>query len=702
MTISFWTLEEVAAWGPRWSALGRSEDFLRPHPDIWPGDVARMPALLDDILDSLAKAERRRFHQAALASLALSPRRRELLPLLRCRLDPAALGLPFTLEELAALDWIRVPTLLADDQKGLVRFVLLGRGQSGERFPVERMDKTAAVAVDLALDLAGLSGACVWPIVEPDSLGPALHGDSLALAVSLGAWLLRQGRDWPGGLVCTGGLAENGAVTPVENVAVKARVAANAGYSTLFHPERAFDPNEPGWPGTLTGLGVRTLAEARVLAGCFHPDHALDMAALYRNRRDPARVPDALLSVPSAFLDHMAEAEPVFPRTLITACLCPGNAAALLERLQARMSDRTIALPEISALARRLFPVEIWRDRALESPGIGAAVARLHVEAANHQGLLHEFAAWEPVLRRSCARLFELRDARGEELLAAIHALVGGLHNRYAFSAADVEEQVRPLAGYIDELMKEWQGRRQLMPNACSDILGRFHGTLAQHYGFCGPTNLDKVVGHVRLAQEAFGRGNVPDFRADWRRGFSYLFHALLDARELQSARDHLEAYLDQPLSALDFTALNPFEHFHLAKFLVFTGEDMPDYLDWASANLADATPDHPWPLWALNLGKAATNPEDKTRFLRASLRLCRAAPGPTVRAMALLPLAWLDQAGLMNREEASNMAEDVVEEIQASGLDREHFGMLMDRPGSGVLELVAENEARLFPFGYR
>lgn len=702
MTITRWTLEEVAAWGPRWPTLGRSEDFLRPHPDIWPRDVVRIPGLIDDILSSLAAADQLRFSQAVLASLALSPRDRELTSLLHPCLDPAALGLPFSLEELLAMDWIRVPTLLADSRRGVMRSVLLGRGERGNRFPTGRMDRAAAEAVELALDLAGLPEAYVWPMVDPHILGPALHGDSLALPVGLGAWLLRRKHVWPEGLVCTGGLAGDGRITPVDNVPVKARVAANMGFRALLHPERAFDPNEPACPVSLVCAGVRTLDEAQALAACFHPDHAPDMIALYRRRRDPARVADAVYSVPPAFLDWLSEAEPDFRETLATAYLCPESATPLLDRLHARMADRSTPLTEISRLAQRLFPFDVWRTKALETPGIGMAVARLHVEAANHQGLLHEFAAWEPVLRQACARLFALRDARADELLAAIHLLVGGLHNRYAFSAADLEEQVRPLAGLLEELEGDRQRRRRRIPNACCASLGRYHGTLAQHYGFCGPEHLEEVERHVRSAQEAFGRGTVPDYRADWRRGFSYLLHALLDAGELQSVREHLEAYLDRPLNALDFTALNPFEHFHLAKFLAFTGEDMPDYPDWASANLADATPDHPWPLWALNLGKAATNREDKIRFLRASLRLCRAAPGPTVRAMALLPLAWLDQAGLMERNQVAKMAEDVVEEIRTSGLDREHFAMLLDETGSEILECVRECEARLFPFGYR
>lgn len=528
-----WTLEEVAAWKSRWSTLGRSDDFLRPHPGIWPKDIARIPLLLGDILGSLAAADHRRFSQAVLASLALSPRRHDLIYLLPCRLDPAVLGLPFTLKQLAALDWIRVPTLLADNQRGLRRFVLLGSGDhAAQDFRMNRMDKTATEAVELALDLAGLPDACVWPIVEPDCLGPALHGDSLALPVALGAWLLHQGRAWPEGMACTGGLAADREITPVDNVLVKARVAANTGFRVLLHPERAFDPSESTCPDVLTCAGVRTLDEARALAGCFHPDQVLDMVALYRRRHDPNRVLDAVLSVPVVFLDQLAETEPRFRQTLTAACLCPESAGPFLERLHARMADHSIPLPEISRLAQRLFPFEIWRARTLESPGIGAAVARLHVKAANHQGLLHEFAVWEPVLRQACSCLLELRDARGDEFLAAIHSLVGGLHNRYAFSAADVENQIRPLAGLIEELEMEWRQRRQRMPNACSEILGRYHGVLAQHYGFCGPEHLDQVKHHVRLAQRAFGNGQVREKRADWRRGFSYLFHALLDAKK--------------------------------------------------------------------------------------------------------------------------------------------------------------------------
>lgn len=119
-------------------------------------------------------------------------------------------------------------------------------------------------------------------------------------------------------------------------------------------------------------------------------------------------------------------------------------------------------------------------------------------------------------------------------------------------------------------------------------------------------------------------------------------------------------------------------------------------------ANLSDAIIDHPWQLWALNMGKAAKKQEDQGRFLRAALRLCRAASGPTVRAMALMPLAWLARSSLMSQEEAANMAKDAVEEIRTGGLNQEHFALLFDRSGSEILECVKENEARLFPFGYR
>jgi len=707
MTINLWTLEEVAAWGAHWPELGRNEDFLRPHPEIWPQDVGRIPVLIGRIHKSLDKAQRRRFNQAVLASLALSSRRRELSSLLHSCLVPEATDSPLPLEELAVMDWIRVPTLLADDHRGEMRFVLLGRGETGKRCNMKRMNKVATKAVELALDLAGHPNACVWPIVEPDILGPALHGDSLALPLALGAWLLRQDRYWPSGhwpegLVCTGGLADDGRVMPVNNMSVKARTAASTGFKALFHPLPRFEPGPSAWPEHLTCVGIQTLDEAKTLAACFDPDRALEMAALYRCRHDPDRVLDAVFVVPPAFLDYVAKAEPSFRQTLATACLRPENAGPAVERLHGRMRDRSCALAEISRLMQMLFPFEIWRTQALESPETGVAVARLHVEAANHQGLIREFACWEPVLRQTCARLIALRDSRGEELLAAIYALVGGLHNRYAFSAAELEEQTRPLAGMLEELGKEWQRRRQRASSACCDSLGRFHGTLAQHYGFCGPDYLEKVVRHVRLAQEAFGNGQVLEKRADWRRGFSHLFHALLDAGRLESIRERLEAYLDRSLDALDFAALNPFEHYHLAKYLALAGKDVPGCLEWAAARLPDVPPDHPWPLWALNLGKAAANPEDKGRFLRASLRLCRAAPGPTVRAMALMPLAWLAHAGLMEREDAAKEAEGVVEEIRTSGLDQGHFAALFHKPGSKILEYVLENEARLFPFGYR
>lgn len=698
-----WTLEEVAAWGPRWQTLGRNEDFLRPHAEIWPGEKALIPGLIGGIQESLDGTDRRRFNQAVLAALSLSPCRRELLSLLDGCLDPADSGLPLTLEELAAIEWICIPTVLADDRRGVLRFILLGHGgDAGKSLQIQQMDKAATEAAKLALGLAGMPEAVVWPILETDILGPALHGDSLALPVALGAWSLRRGGSWPEGLVCTGALSEDGRVTPVDNVLVKARTAANMGFKLLLHPLKSFEQSSTAWPEKLINVEVQTLDEAKALLACYDPGHAPEMARLFRQRHKQAKVVGMLPAVPAAFLEYLDSVEPDFLSGLREYCSHPQHAGLLLAKLEESIKVRTPPLAEVSRLLDILFPFETWFKRAVRYPDAGLSVARLHIEAANHQGLIHESTRWEPVLSQACSGLCELQDSRSEEILAAIHALVGKMHNRFAFSAWDLEEQVRHLEGIIGELQREWMDRRQRSPNACCDILGRFHGTLAQHYGFCGPAYLAEVERHVRLSQDAFGNGMVEQYLADWRRGFSYLFHALLDAGRLETTQEALEAYLDRRLATLEFSDLNPFEHYHLAKFMALAGGNVPGYLEWSMKYLPDANPEHPRQLWALNLGKAAMNLEDKGRFLRASLRLCRAASGPTIRAMALMPLAWLAQAALMDQKEAAQGVEDVVEEIRTSGLDQGHFMALFHKPGSEVLEYVLAKEARLFPFGYR
>ncbi len=707
MGISRWSLDEVVSWGRRWSGMGRNDDFFRPHANIWPRDTSDIPGLVDAIRSCLPIEDQRRFNQVVLASLLLSPSRNELVSLLRGRITPDASGFPCTLDQLLEIDWIRVPTLLADDQRGEMRFVLLGSGRVGHGSWVTRMDQTAADAVKLALDLAGLPDALVWPMVDPDILSPALHGTSLGLPVALGAWLLRQGRDWPDGLVCTGGLAKDGGVTPVDNVPVKAGSAVRLGFRVLLHPVSGFESGSSTWPEQLTGVGVQTLDEAQSLAACFDPAHVPEMAVLYRRRWDPVRFLDAATAVPSAFLNYLASTDHGFREQLTKACLRPENAIPLLGRLLGRMADHSLPLAEISGLLRMFFPFDIWRTQALETPEIGVRVARLHLEAANHQGVIHESTRWEPVLRQSCVQLLAHRDNRSEELLAALHVLVNNLHNRYTFTVAKLKERIRPWDGVIHALRKEWQARCQRCPDACCDELGRYHGTLAQHFGFCGPEHMEEVEHHVRQAQEAFGNGRIPDKRADWRRGFSCLFHARLDAGLHDALRHTLESYLDQPLETVAFDPMDKYEHYHLAKFLALADGNVQEhlksrYLEWALVKLPDAPSDHPWQLWALNLGKATTNPEDRARFLRASLHRCRTAPGPTIRAMTLMPLAWLVQDGLMDREQAAQETEAVVAEIQANGLDQEHFAALFGMSGVDILREVLESEERLFPFGYR
>ncbi|GAB6058240.1 hypothetical protein [Desulfonatronum parangueonense] len=275
--ISRWTLEEVAAWGPRWLDLGRDEDFLQPHPDIWPSEIRLIPELLAQIQACLPPVPRRLFDQACLAALALSPNRTDISALADVCLDSMRNGLPLTRARVVEMSWIRVPTFLADHRRGLLRFVLLGRGQQEHaRCSLVKLDSTAARAVRTALELVGTPDVFVWPIVEPGILSPALHGESLALPVALGAWLLRRGRDWPDGLACTGGLSTTGSVLPVDNVFIKAQTAAWRGYTTFFHPPRQQvllgDGMTAAAAAIATAVEVHTLDVALNLAACFNSD----------------------------------------------------------------------------------------------------------------------------------------------------------------------------------------------------------------------------------------------------------------------------------------------------------------------------------------------------------------------------------------------------------------------------------------------
>jgi hypothetical protein len=124
-------------------------------------------------------------------------------------------------------------------------------------------------------------------------------------------------------------------------------------------------------------------------------------------------------------------------------------------------------------------------------------------------------------------------------------------------------------------------------------------------------------------------------------------------------------------------------------------------YLSWASEiNFAPPKPEHPWQLWAFNVGRIAFalgDTEAAARFFKISLRLCLKAM-PTIKVMALLGLAGLARINALPK----NLFE-IEPEVRrvAAELNPDHFAAVLKVPLEQVLEQVWREPGRLFPFAY-
>ena len=258
----------------------------------------------------------------------------------------------------------------------------------------------------------------------------------------------------------------------------------------------------------------------------------------------------------------------------------------------------------------------------------------------------------------------------------------------------------------------------QEIKNSPDKLLGKLYGTAVQNLGFCGAACLPQLLKVATSACRAFGEGRSPDLLPDWQRQFSYLSYAYLDVHKWKEARDALWTYLGiKSWQELDFDRLFPFHHAALVRYMADTwhtteyGPDTQGVFQRLKGVLclklveSRLTYEHPWQLWAYNLGRLAyfDSESGKAKFAwNKSIELCKGIAGETTRVMVLLPLAAMYDANMLNVGHAE-LVEDILQHIKTSKyLCKEHFNPLPNQDGTVVLSEVAKHTARFFPFTYR
>lgn len=530
------------------------------------------------------------------------------------------------------------------------------------------------LAQDAARTVAHLAAARLGAraVILPLLPHTRLHGPSLALPAALAAWAAAHGHELPD-ILATGALDPQGRVLPVEDVPAKARLGG-----TLFlYPAGALPPDHPG------ALAVRHLDEAEAALRWPAPEAAarvlhlerLLAAALTR----PVTLAAELAALPPALTPWLRHRQPQLTQALAASPDLPRLADGLLH-LDPGLREALLAcLPVETAQAR---PEAAW------------AIALAQMDAANHRGDLAGFARWREVGRRHETRVCHLDNGPAQILLRAVIAAIGERHNRYDFPHPLPLDPAAQAA--LEELEAVWGRRRsRLGPCACI-ILGQYYGTMGQHYGFLGPPFLDQCLHHLHLAKEAFCAEHTGR-RDDTERDILYGLFALADAGQYDAAIREMDAMV---LRRGGVDQLNPYELHGLLRIHADAGAPLPAGTLTAVIGRVErqGRPRHPWQLVALNLARLLPDPRQQRHWLERAATWCQ-AQGPTVQVMALLPLALLARAGA--KVDAAAVARALAP-VQQGLLHVPHFAPLLELAASAVLDLVASNPARFFPYTYR
>lgn len=604
--------------------------------------------------------------------------------------------------------WRCAPLLLLDETGARLRRLLTGYAPGPESaapwpdWAEPLMDSSAREALRDALRAAERlvprpAGFRPWIIPlaaeDADGTGARVSGRSLGLPAALGLTAAARDRPLHPRLAASGGLEPGGRVTPAAGLDRKAERAARSGFRVFLRPPGG-EPDRDG----LRTLAVPTLARARLLAGLFAPGRSGELALLSGMLDDPDRFLANVDGLPPEWLGRVRENGD--HRSFLAALGArPERFAAFADRLESAVyANRTRRAGAMAAL----LDDETLGRLSGRAPLAAFRWCTAALSLCNHTGRVPEARVWS---RRAEALLPQARRADLDRAADYFNHRLVARHNRYRFSP----ELPPDLSGLLKLLTDQY--RIQCAADCPTRmVLGRAWGTVAQNHAFCGPAHLDRVRELTARARRALGEDTVPEHREEWLRQFNYLAYALLDAGPVHraEARDVLFRYVEiDDWSDLwpRFSRISRWRHALIARFLADAGGEGERTVFLAAAENGGPRPRpaFPWPLWCFNVGRAARSLGEETAarsWFERAVGLCMAPEvGPSVRAMALLPLAALFA---MDRP-PENFRSLWARILEAAGtLDPDHFRRVKTDAPETVLADVFEAPARLFPFIYR
>ncbi len=603
--------------------------------------------------------------------------------------------------------WVAAPMLLVGERAHL-RWLLVGRVKQPRPRPFppwveELMDSKARHAVMDAMTAVSPAG---WDTVPPPGAFTcfplvAAHencriaGVSLGLSTALACIFLDNGGEGIMDVAAAGTVQKDGAVGPVGRLPEKVAHAAKSGFRLMVVPA---GNRLPADCPEMDVLPAATLAEAWLLASLHGPGRGNRLRLFEAMLNDPRTFVDNCAAVPTQWL-WWAKKNGRTGSVMAQVC----SAESLFGRFVHHMGDclRNGRLSHGETLAQ--LPDSPPRDHGDCSPASRFKWILVNLALANHRGLVLESEQWAG----RAGKMVKGASVTDLTAFAAFYnyGFVGLRHNQYRFTP----ELPGPLADLLSSLETMHRAQCRILPGSQNGALGALYGTIAQNFGFCGPSFLTQTRKYVLLSTEAFG--DDPSVHEDRRRQQHCLAYALMDAGRFREAEETLLPYLD--VMSRDelcdrLPGFQKWEHALLARFLVdFRPVEMcRRYAQWVEregASMVGKT--HPWQLWRHNMGRVMLflgRREEAVFFFKESLELCLSGRfGATVRVMAFLPLS-----GLRKSDALKGLNLDALEKTlrsAAGSLNPVHFqDLLKEKDFLKALDRVWEKPADFFPFTYR
>jgi hypothetical protein len=369
---------------------------------------------------------------------------------------------------------------------------------------------------------------------------------------------------------------------------------------------------------------------------------------------------------------------------------------------------RMARFPLVSFLASVFNP--LIEDAAGLNPVDVFRWCNVNLELSNHRGDVAESDVW---LERSGIveeQAVKQRGGRDVKAWLANHGLVAACHNRFEFEPVAVTAFEASVSRFDRLFLEQTEG----IDGAVDRSLGAMYGTLAQHYGFCGPSWLHRTVACAEKAIARFGgvygKPAPREGREDVLRQYNYLTCAFLDAGDAIEAERHLLLYLEQPSVGAVIARLDNVSEWELAliaRFMADTGESrhVMDCVAFVRKAFPGLVCDrHPWQLCCLNLARCALKTGDAPlarALARQSLAICTSKnAGATMNTMALLPLAFLWSHAPEARDDVLPLARNAARIAHA--LNPAFFEEFEHSSPDQILQRIHTTPEAFFPFSYR